>query len=347
MVLGKASYTRERKFAGIVDADARFGQILFAQWGDDVVAQLHIRIGLTGAIVLALTILTLSCASVRLPMPTNDVDRGAEWVATCDRNDAWEKPGPPFRVYGNTYYVGTCGIAAILIVGEQGHILIDGGTELGGELVAENIAALGLEIGDVKILLHSHEHFDHVGGLATLQARSGARVIASAAAAPVLRSGNVAANDPQWGMHDPFPAVPVSGTIKHGKQVSLGNLSLTALQTPGHSPGALSWTWTSCERRRCKAIVYLDSLSPISREDYWFSDHPEYVMSFRAGLAALTNIECDFSVAPHPVAAEMHQRLNSPQGLEDKNGCQNYINRIKRRLDQRLAAESEARPANQ
>ena len=82
---------------------------------------------------------------------------GQAFDAACEGSDDWDKPAPPVGVYGNTYYVGTCGISAILITSPQGHILIDSGTEAGAELVAENIRALGFRLTDVKFLLHSHD----------------------------------------------------------------------------------------------------------------------------------------------------------------------------------------------
>lgn len=260
----------------------------------------------------------------------------------CGENDSWDKPGPPFQVFGNTYYVGTCGIASILITGDQGHVLIDGGTERGGELVEANITALGFDINDVAILLHSHEHYDHVGGLAYLQARSGGRVIASVRAAPVLRSGIVADDDPQARMHEPFPGVVVAATVSDGEPVKLGALTLTAIETPGHSPGALSWTWASCESEQCRYIAYLDSLSPVSRNNYRFSDDPDYLAAYRASLTTLVDIRCDVVLTPHPVASDMHRRLSEPTGLLDQAGCRNYVDRIERRLERRVSEERES-----
>lgn len=299
------------------------------------VAALHCR-----AMILALAVLAVSACISQPPsieMPV--ADDGSAWVASCGPNDPWDKPGPAYRVFANTYYVGTCGIAAILVAGDQGHVLIDGGTQRGGRLIADNIASLGFDIRDIRILLHSHEHYDHVGGLAFLQRQSNARVIASVRAEPVLRTGIVAANDPQSGMHAAFAAVPVAATVSHGEQLTLGQITLTAFETPGHSPGALSWTWTSCAAGECKAMAYLDSLSPVSRDTYRFADHPQYLARYRDGLAALTDIDCDFALTPHPVASAMHQRLASPVGLEDKRGCQNYVDRISARLEARLLKE--------
>ena len=276
-----------------------------------------------------------------LPVLADDDKSGhGEWVNACADWDEWDKPGPPFRIHGNSWYVGTCGIAAILITGDAGHILIDGGTAAGADLIAANIGALGFRIEDVGILLMSHEHFDHVGGLAELQRRSGAKLIAAPEAAPVMASGKAAENDPQFGMHDPFPAVRVDEVLGDSQTVRLGTLELRAVATPGHTPGALSWHWRSCDDGGCASIVYADSLSPISRENYRFSDHPEYVAAFRAGLNRLSELDCTILLTPHPSASARRDRLASDAGLVDTGACRSYAASVSERLDARLAEES-------
>src|SRR5690606_20646633 len=173
------------------------------------------------------------------------------WAASCSDWDEWDKPGPPFRIFGDSYYVGTCGISAILVLGDEGHVLIDGGSEPGADTIVANIEALGVALTDVKLLLHSHEHFDHVAGLARLQQLSGARLLASREAAPVLSTGRATDLDPQAGVLEAFPAARVDGTVEDGAAVQLGKLSLTPVATPGHTAGALSWQWQSCEEDRC------------------------------------------------------------------------------------------------
>ena len=96
------------------------------------------------------------------------------------------------RIHANTYLVGTCGISAILVTGSDGHVLIDGGTEKGAEVIAANIRALGFKLEDIRYLLHSHEHLDHVGGTARLQQLTGATLVASAPAATVFATGTAA-----------------------------------------------------------------------------------------------------------------------------------------------------------
>jgi metallo-beta-lactamase class B len=283
--------------------------------------------------------ITLSCIAVLSGCSTAPAARqspaASDWVNRCTDWDDWDKAGPPYRIYGNSYYVGTCGISAILITSADGHILIDGATAAGAKVIAANIKTLGFSLRDVNLLLQSHEHFDHVAGLAQLQQLSGARLLTSPEAAPVLTSGVVDAADPQAGMHQPFPAARVDGLVTAGQRVTLGKLSLMPVATPGHTPGALSWQWTSCEAGQCQVLVYADSLSPVSSDSYRFSEHLTYLKAYRAGLDKLATLECQILLTPHPSASNMRTRLQSSTGLIDANGCEVYSQAVKQRLQQR------------
>jgi metallo-beta-lactamase class B len=268
---------------------------------------------------------------------------GPAFAAACDGSDDWEKPAPPVRIHANTYLVGTCGISAILITGTAGDILIDGGTEKDADLIASNIRRLGFKLSDVKILLHSHEHFDHVGGLARLQQLTGAQLFASPASAKVLQTGVASADDPQAGMHKPFPAARVDRVIRDGEQVRLGNLVVTAVMTPGHTPGAVTWHWGACDGGICRQIVYADSLTPISRDDYRFSDHAAYLTAYRASIAKVAALDCDILLTPHPSASHMVDRMIGREPLENANACRDYAARLTKQLDERLAKEASAK----
>lgn len=264
---------------------------------------------------------------------------GPLFAGTCEENDDWDKPAPPVRIHGNTFLVGTCGISAILVTGSDGHVLIDAGTETAADLIAANIRRLGFRLTDVKYLLHSHEHLDHVGGMARLQQLTGAQLVASADAAAVFRTGAPGAGDPQAGMHPPFPAAQVGRIIKHGETVRLRDLQLTAVETKGHTPGALSWQWVSCDGGVCRTIVYADSLSPVSRDDYRFSDQPAALAAFRTSIARVAALDCDILLTPHPSASRMIDRLAGRAPLEDREGCRAYAASLTKRLDDRLDKE--------
>jgi metallo-beta-lactamase class B len=264
------------------------------------------------------------------------------WVAACQDNDEWDKPGPPFRVYGRTYYVGTCGITSLLVVGPEGHTVIDSGTDEGAKIVLANIRALGFDPEDVKTLLLSHEHFDHVGGMARLQAATGATIITSAAAAKVLRSGVPDPADPQAkSAHPAFP--PVTGKILEldgDNPLLLGDWTFRQISTPGHTLGATSWSWQDCEAAACKSIVYVDSLNPISSDGYRFSDNAALVAGFRAGVAEVAGAPCDIVIAPHPGAVALRARLGGQKPLIDPSGCKAFAATVSGRMDKRLADEA-------
>ena len=264
---------------------------------------------------------------------------GPAFAAACKDWDDWNKPAPPVRIHANTYLVGTCGISAILITGTAGDILIDGGPETAADLIARNVRKLGFKLNDIKILLHSHEHPDHVGGIARLQQLTGAELFASGEAARVLATGIASSNDPQAGLSKPFPAARVDRIVHDGEQVRLGNLTLTAVATPGHTPGALSWHWGGCDGGVCRQIAYVDSLTTVSRPDYRFTDHPSYIAAFRASIAKVAALDCDILLTPHPSASHMIDRLAGRAPIENMSACRDYAAARSSELEERIAKE--------
>ena len=182
----------------------------------------------------------------------------------CPSCKVWNQPQEPFPIYGNTYYVGTHGLSSILITSPAGHVLIDGALPESAEQVRNHISALGFRIEDVKLILNSHVHFDHAGGIAELQHWSGARVAASQRSAEVLRNGGVAKDDPQYGLLPDIAKVQHIEAFDDQDVLHAGDIAVTAHLTPGHTPGGTSWTWKSCEGNRCLNVVYADSLTAVS-----------------------------------------------------------------------------------
>ena len=239
----------------------------------------------------------------------------AALATACEGKDGWNVPAPPALIHGRTFYVGTCGLTSLLITSPQGHILIDGGTPQAAPLIAANITRLGYRLRDVKIILNSHEHFDHAGGIAELQRLTGARVMVLDAARATLVTGMVEQRDPQAGALDKLASARVAATLRHGQVVRLGPLALTAHATTGHAPGSTSWTWRSCERSRCLNIAYADSVSAISADGYRFNDHAAYVAAFRAGMTRLAAIRCDLLITPHPSGSQLFERFGGKAPL--------------------------------
>lgn len=262
----------------------------------------------------------------------------------------WYAPQEPFAVYGNTYYVGTGGISAVLVTSPAGHILIDVGAPMSPPRIVENIRRLGFKVEDIRYLLNSHAHHDHAGGLAELQRLSGATVLASPASAELISSGQPDKADPQLADLVPMPPVGKIRVIHDGEVVKLGPLALTARFTPGHTKGGTSWTWQSTENGRVADMVYADSLFAMSGPGVRFSDNPGYPDAKAAverSIAAVASLKCDVLVAAHPELGGLWERKAKQPVLGnaafiDKDACRNYGLKARARLARTLVDDAAA-----
>nr|AIA11440.1 L1_beta_lactamase [uncultured bacterium] len=270
--------------------------------------------------------------------------------SSCDDCPEWNRTQQPFRVYGNTYYVGPHGLSSILITSKAGHVLIDGALPESAPQIVANIRSLGFRVEDLKLIVNSHVHFDHGGGIAELQRLSGARVAASPWSAEVLTKSGVGKGDPQFGSIRPVALVPRADTLRDGQTLRVGDIKLTAHFTPGHTPGGTSWTWRSCEGGRCLSLVYSDSMTPVSADGFRFSDSREYpnaVKDFEKSFAFLTSTPCDILLTSHPDASGLWQRLEgrqkgvSPDPMLSPNACKELAGRASEQLRRRLESEKE------
>jgi len=252
-------------------------------------------------------------------------------------------PAAPARIDGQVYYVGTCGITVLLIASPQGHMLIDAGPEEAAPLVLANIRRLGLEPRDVKWLLASHAHFDHVGAMAALQKATGAKVAALPAQARELERGEPFPDDPQFGVIHGFTPVKVARVLKDGVPLKLGPSQVTAFATPGHTTGSTSWVVRGCGTKACPAIAYTDSTSAISADGYRFSDHPAWTAMFRKGVARIAALPCTIQITPHPAGSTVFERLAGDAPLRDPEQCKRYAVAALQKLDERLAKERQTK----
>jgi len=269
--------------------------------------------------------------------------------AVCDKCAEWNKPVTPFRIYGNSYYVGVQGMASVLVVSSQGLVLLDGDLPQSAPLIESSIRALGFRVEDLRLILNSHAHFDHAGGIAALQRASGATVYASPSGAQALRQGRYVPDDPQaaWDKSG-FPPVPRVREVRDGQKLSLGDVAITARFTPGHTPGATSWTWRSCEGRHCLNMVYGDSLNAIAAPGFRYlgdATHADVSERFRQSIDTMAGLPCDILITVHPDVSGMWQKLEgrrkgqTPDPFIDSKACRNYADQARQLLEERLRKE--------
>jgi metallo-beta-lactamase class B len=246
----------------------------------------------------------------------------------------WNKPQKPFRVIDNIYYVGTAGVSAWLIFTLQGFILIDGGLPESAPLIEANIKTLGFDIKNVGLILNSHGHFDHAGGLAKLKRDSGARLLISEGDKPIVERGRVTFGP---SAADPFPRVKVDRVIKDGDTAMLGGVVLTAHVTPGHSPGCTNWTMPVVEGVTDHNVIFYCSMTTGGNPLVNNKQYPGIAEDYRKSFARLKKMQADVFLAAHgdqmslakkAATAEANTKnkvVNAPNPFVDKNEFQRVV----------------------
>jgi metallo-beta-lactamase class B len=266
-------------------------------------------------------------------------------IPPCEACAAWNAPQEPFKLYGNTYYVGPHGLSSILITSKAGDVLIDGGLPESAEQIRDHIRSLGFRIEDVKLIVNSHVHFDHAGGIAKLQRWSHARVVASESSAAVMSKGGMGRDDPQYGILPPIAKIKHVERLRDGQTLRVGDILITAHLTPGHTPGGTSWTWKSCEGGRCLDVVYADSLTPVSAPSFKFSTNSEVLKGYEKSFWFLESVPCDILITTHPdvsgfwTKVERRGKDEKPDQMIDANACKTVAANAREQLRKRIQPE--------
>lgn len=256
----------------------------------------------------------------------------------------WTTPQAPFRIVGNTYYVGTKDLAVYLITSPKGDVLIDGALTETVPQIEKNIAALGFKLSDIKLIVNTHAHFDHAAGLAQLKKNTGARFDASAADKPILETGTISFG-PTASTH--YPPVKVDHVVKDGETVSAGDVHLTAHLTPGHTPGCTSWTWNESEGGKAYRVIDICSVSVAGNPLVNNKAYPRIVDDYRASIAKLSAMHADVFLAPHagfydPQGKEAARKAGGPNPFIDPTALQSFMTKAKAGFETELARQQAA-----
>ena len=258
----------------------------------------------------------------------------ALWQSAISRNRSI--PDEPFRIAGNLHYVGSTGVTAFLLTGPDGHVLIDGGYPETAPLIIGSIAKLGFDIRDVKILLNSHAHFDHAGGLRALQEASGAKLWISEGDAEIVANGG--AGDNTFGplrylRVGRFPAPRVDHRFRDGDTVRVGPITLIAHVTAGHTPGCTSWAFPVRHGDRDLLAVDVCSLSMLPFMNLVEPEsYPGIRADFERSFVTLRSLPADIFLGAHGSFFDMDAKRRasidangSPEPFIDRAGYLQFI----------------------
>jgi metallo-beta-lactamase class B len=261
----------------------------------------------------------------------------------------WTERTAPYLILDGIYYVGTVDLASYLVTSPDGHILIDTGVEQNAASIADSIRTLGFKVRDVRIILTTQAHFDHVGALAKLKELTGARVLVSAGDAPLLEQGGK--GDYLFGPAFYFRPVHVDAMVKDGEIVRLGGRTLTAHLTPGHTPGTTTWTLDAHDKLgRVRHVVFMgsttvnDGAKLVENEKY-----PSIASDYQTSFMTLKALPCDVFLTAHASVfqgAEKSKAAAAGKGEDafvDPKGCRTVVERSKNAFDEKLAAQRAGR----
>jgi metallo-beta-lactamase class B len=221
---------------------------------------------------------------------------------------------PPHKVVDNIWYVGTETLASFLITTPQGHILINSSYEGNVPLIFASVEKLGFKRSDIKIILGSHAHADHMEGDALMKQLTGAQVMAMAEDVPALQ--RIRPGD---------KAHPVDKVLHDGDRVTLGDATLVAHLTPGHTRGCTTWTIKATENGRTYDVVIIGSMGV--NPGFILVNNPETPQiadEYKRGFKVLRALPCDIPLASHPamynLGAKFQKIGTSPNPFIDPGG---------------------------
>jgi metallo-beta-lactamase class B len=282
---------------------------------------------------IAVTALLVALAS---PAPRS---RAGELSPT---EKAWNQPVEPYRIMGPLYYVGASDLAVFLITTREGHILINSGFAETVPLTRESMLKLGFRFEDVKVLLASHAHSDHVAGHVLVREATGAKVMAAEGDVGVMESGG--RGDFRFEGEMSWRGSPVDRVLRDGDTVSLGGVTLTARVTPGHTRGCTTWTFDLPDGGRTRKAVIVGSMSinpgvVLVANPKFPEIADEYARSFRV----LRSLPVEVFLAPHVqqfgAAAKAGRLGESPNPFVDPDGYKGALDDWEKAYREQLARE--------
>ncbi|WP_242108376.1 subclass B3 metallo-beta-lactamase [Luteimonas aquatica] len=258
-----------------------------------------------------------------------------------ESDDTWRQPVAPMRIADRTWQIGTAALSSLLVKTDAGAVLVDGGLAQASDMLLAHMRELGVAPGDLKLILHSHAHGDHVGPLAAIKRATGARLLSNAESAVLLAHGG--SDDIHFGDGILYPAAQADRLLHDGETVALGDVVFTVHFTPGHTPGSMSWTWNDSRDGKPLRLAYIDSLSAPGYRLIGNPRYPRIVEDFRRSFATVRALPCDLAITPHADLSGWDY-ANADKPHPRPTGCRAIADEAERKLDAQLAEQRKPAP---
>ncbi|MES2652520.1 MAG: subclass B3 metallo-beta-lactamase [Bacteroidota bacterium] len=253
----------------------------------------------------------------------------------------WSKPYAPFRIAGNLYYVGTYDLACYLVVTPKGNILINTGLANSSKLIEASIATLGFKLSDTKILLTTQAHYDHMGAMAVLQKKTGARVLVNQHDAQVMKDGG--SSDYALGNGKPtYQPLTPNGTLKDKEVISLGGTKLTMLSHPGHTKGSCSYSFDVNDGKKTYNVLIANMPSIVTEKKFSeVTAYPTIEKDYSYTLRAMKALKFDIWLSSHASQFNLHQKHKpgdryNPAAFIDPSGYQEVLKDLQAQYDKKM-----------
>jgi metallo-beta-lactamase class B len=225
----------------------------------------------------------------------------------------WSRDYQPFRICGNLYYVGTYDLACYLITTPQGHILINTGLAESVPMIRSHIEALGFRFSDIKILLATHAHFDHVGAMSEIKKITGAKMMINENDAPVLTDGGNS-DFVFGGKGSTFQPVKADRLLHGNDTIKLGGMQIAALHHPGHTKGACSFLFDIKDEHRTYRVLIANMPSILDGVKPGMAAYPDVAKDYAYTLDAMKKLQFDIWLASHASQFGLHQKYKPGDG---------------------------------
>lgn len=263
----------------------------------------------------------------------------------------WNQPIKPFRIIGNIYYVGAYDVTSFLITTPAGHILLDSGFAETVPQIKENIATLGFRLEDVKILINSHAHYDHAGGLAELKRLTGAKLLVSSADARLLADGGRSDFHFQDKIFH-FAPVETDQIIRDRSTIKLGGVKIKVHLTPGHTKGCTTWTMKVKENGRNFNVVFVCSTSVPGYQLVDNDKYPEIASDYNKSFRKMKRLSADVFLASHGSFFGLQEKIELLAKNPDQNpfvdpqGYKDFLLRAEKRFQTLLEEQKSKKSIN-